>query len=137
MSMYETIGEKTYANLLADPQGADLIAIPCEPGNGIVTAGTVMYKKESGMWAPAASAEAVATNQLAVLNETVNTAGATTEGGTIAEDAAAYRAGRLIAGMVKLAAGATLTAAAVLALRNQGIFLDQKVGTEAFNNVKA
>lgn len=89
------------------------------------------------MWAPAASANAVATNQLVVLNETVNTAGVATEGGTIAEDAAAYRAGRLIAGMVTLAAGATLTAEAVLALRNQGIVLDQKTNTEAFNNVKA
>ena len=46
--LYSTIGTRTYANLLADPQGADVIAIPCKPGNGEVAAGTVMYREASG-----------------------------------------------------------------------------------------
>ena len=65
--LYSTIGTRTYANLLADPQGADVIAIPCKPGNGEVAAGTVMYREASGLYSPAAAANVVATNQLVVL----------------------------------------------------------------------
>lgn len=39
MSMYEVIGTNNPEYLLADPQGADIIAIPCEPGNGVVKRG--------------------------------------------------------------------------------------------------
>ena len=45
MSMYEVIGTNNPEYLLADPQGADIIAIPCEPGNGMVKRGTGMYRK--------------------------------------------------------------------------------------------
>lgn len=123
MSMYEVIGTNTPEYLLADPNGADLIAIPCKPGNGKINRGTVMYRGADGMWLPAAAAEAVDTNSLAVLDESVDT----DANATIAEDARAFRAGRLIAGKVTLKNGAALTAAIQLTLRKQGIVFDQMV----------
>ena len=133
MAMYETIGTSNPNYLLADPQGADKIGIPMEPGNGTVKRGTVVYRKSTGMWAPAAAAQAVITNPLAVLDETVDT----DADAKIAEDALAFRAGRLIAGKVTLAADAALTDAAALVLREQGIVLDRMVSTATFNNEKA
>lgn len=132
MSMYEVIGVNNPEYLLADPQGADEIAIPCEPGNGTVKRGTVMYRKDTGMYAPAESANIVSTNQLVVLDETVDT-DANTE---IAEDAKAFRAGRLIYGKVFLKNDAALTAAHVVALRLQGIYFDQMDTADEFNNKK-
>ena len=128
--MFEVIGRNNPTYLLADPQGADKMAIPCKPGNGVIGRGTVMYRGDDGMWLPAAAAEAVDTNMLAVLDETVDT----DANATIAEDAAAYRAGRLIAGKVTLKDGAALTAEVLLALRKQGIVFDQMVSTETFAN---
>lgn len=130
MSMYEVIGTNNPEYLLADPNGADLIAIPCKPGNGKIDRGTVMYRGADGMWLPASAAEAVDTNMLAVLDESVDT----TASATVAEDARAFRAGRLIAGKVTLKDGAELTAAVQLALRKQGIVFDQMVGTGTFTN---
>lgn len=130
MSMYEVIGTNNPEYLLADPNGTDKIAIPCKPGNGTINRGTVMYRGADGMWLPAAEADAVDTNFLAVLDESVDT----DANATIAEDASAYRAGRLIAGRVTLKDGAELTAAVQLALRKQGIVFDQMVSTETFNN---
>ena len=130
MSMYEVIGTNNLEYLLADPNGADRIAIPCKPGNGKINRGTVMYRGADGMWLPAAAAEAVDTNSLVVLDESVDT----DANATIAEDARAYRAGRLIAGKVTLKDGAALTAAVQLVLRKQGIVFDQMVSTETFNN---
>lgn len=134
-SLYEVIGTNAYANLLADPQGADVISIPCEPGNGDVVAGTVMYRKSSGMYAPAATAQITTSNQLVVLKEAVATGSAPASGVTVtAEDAAAYRAGCFIDGAVKLAAGAALTDAHKVVLRLQGIVFDKKEATGTFNN---
>lgn len=130
MSLYEVIGTNNPEYLLADPNGADLIAIPCKPGNGKINRGTVMYRGADGMWLPASAAEAVDTNMLAVLDESVDT----TASATVAEDARAFRAGRLIAGKVTLKDGAELTAAVQLALRKQGIVFDQMVGTGTFTN---
>lgn len=131
MSMYEVIGTNNPAYLLHNPQGADVIAIPCEPGHGIVKRGTVMYRKASGLYAPAAAENVVGTNSLVVLDETVDT----TASATIAEDARAYRAGRLIAGKVFLDADAALTPAMVVTLRQQGIVFGQMDETAPeFNN---
>lgn len=130
MSLYEVIGTNNPEYLLADPNGADLIAIPCKPGNGKINRGTVMYRGTDGMWLPASAAEAVDTNMLAVLDESVDTAASA----TVAEDARAFRAGRLIAGKVTLKDGAELTAAVQIALRKQGIVFDQMVGTGTFTN---
>jgi len=128
--MYEVIGTNNPTYLLADPQGADKMAIPCKPGNGVIGRGTVMYRGADGMWLAASAAEAVDTNMLAVLDETVDT----DANATIAEDAAAYRAGHLIAGKVTLKDGAALTAEVQLVLRKQGIVFDQMAGTETFAN---
>lgn len=132
MKLYETYGKNDPVNLLADPTGADKIAIPCKPGNGTIAQGTVMYRGADGMYLPAAAAEAVDTNFLVVLDETVDT----DADATIAEDAAAYRGGKLIASKVTLKDGAALTDAVVLALRKQGIVLNQMAGIDnTFNNV--
>lgn len=133
MSLYEKIGEKNPTYLVADPTGLDTIAIPCAPGNGIVPRGTVMYRAATGLYAPAAAANVVSTNQLVVLDETVDT----TASATIAEDARAIRAGRLIAGKVTLAAGADLTEANKVILRTMGIVFDVMESTDTFNNVVA
>lgn len=133
MSLYSKIGESSPTYLLADPQGADVIAISCKPSNGTVKRGTVMYREANGMWSPAAAANAVAANQLAVLDETVDT----TASATIAEDARAFRAGRFIKGKVTLAADAAVTADVEVVLRTQGIVFDPMVSNETFNNVTA
>lgn len=133
--LYGVIGASTYVNLLADPQGAEKIAIPCEPGNGDIPAGTLMYRKSTGLWAPAASAQVVNTNQLAVLKEAVASGAAPASGKTaVAEDGIAYRAGCFIDGAVKLTAGAALTEEHKVTLRQQGIVFDTKEATGTFTN---
>lgn len=133
--LYGVIGTSNTVNLLADPQGADKIAIPCEPGNGDIPAGTLMYRKASGLWAPAASAQVVNTNQLAVLKEAVASGAAPASGETaVAEDGLAYRAGCFIDGAVTLTAGAALTDAHKVILRQQGIVFDKKESTTTFTN---
>lgn len=137
MSLYEIIGRNNPAYLLADPIGADVIAIPCEPGNGIVKRGTIVYRKDTGLWAPAAADNAIAANQLAVLDETVDTTGAQSAGATIAEDARAYRAGHFVKGKVMLKNDDAVTAAVEVVLRTQGIVFDQMAGTGTFDNTTA
>lgn len=133
--LYSVIGTSTPTNLLSDPQDADKIAIPCEPGNDDIPAGTLMYRKESGLWAPAASEQVVNTNQLAVLKEAVSTGSAPeSEQTAVAEDGIAYRAGRFIDGAVTLAAKAALTEAHKVVLRQQGIVFNRKEGTDTFDN---
>lgn len=134
MNLYDTIGERQYDNLLADERNAETIAINMEPGNGTVKRGTVVYRKATGFWAPAAAANAVSTNQLAVMDETVDTAGIAGEGTTTAEVARAFRSGTFITGKVTLAADAAVTADAAVVLRTQGIVFDQMVGVETFDN---
>lgn len=125
MNLFGTIGTSNPEYLLADPNGCHKIAIPCEPGNGTVKRGTIMYRKANGMFAPAAAANAVSTSYLAVLDETVDTDANL----GIAEDAAAYQNGRLIAGKVTLASDGEVTAAIELVLRQQGITLCHTDGT--------
>lgn len=133
--LYSVIGTASYANLLADTEGADVIGIPCEPGNGSINAGTVMYRKASGLYAPAAAANVVTTNMLVVLKEAVATGDAPEAGETaVAENAAAYRAGIFIDGMVTLAEGAALTDALKVVLRGQNIVFDKKESTSTFEN---
>lgn len=134
MELYGTIGTRSYDNLLADERNAQTIAINMEPGNGTVKRGTVVYRKESGFWAPAAAANAIITNQLAVLDETVDTAGIVGEETTTAEVARAFRSGTFITGKVTLASDAAVTAAVYVVLREQGIVFDQIVGGATFDN---
>lgn len=119
-ALYSVIGESNPTYLLADPQGADLISIPCEPGHETIFQGQLMYRKATGLYAPAAAENIIGTNNLVVLNEAVDTSADL----TISEDAAAYRAGRLIASKLLVSGGSALTAAQKLVLRQQGILLD-------------
>lgn len=133
MNLYGKIGETGYSALLADAQGADKIAVPCEPGNGEIARGTVLYRKASGLWAPAASGQVSTSYMLAVLDEDIDTGSAVT-GASVAEDAAAYRAGCFIDGKVKLAAGAALSDAHKLVLRLEGIVFRQEESAGTFHN---
>lgn len=131
--LYGVIGSRSYANLLADPQGADVIAIPCEPGNGAIKAGTVMYRKSSGLYAPAENGQVSTSYMLVVLKEDVDT-GDTVAAGAVAEDAAAYRAGCFVDGAVVLKNDTSLTAAHKVVLRLMGIVFDKKEETGTFDN---
>ena len=122
--LYGVIGEKEYTQLLADPQGADIISIPCMPGNGKIPRGTVMYRGATGLWSPAASAQISTSYMLAVLNEDVDT-GSTISAGAVAEDAAAFRSGCFVDGMVFLASKASLTDAHKVVLKLNGIVFDK------------
>ena len=132
-SIYGTIGTSTPEHLLADPIGARPIAIPMEPGNGEIARGTLVYRKSSGLWAVAATANVVDTNLFAVMNETVDTGSAPASGVTaVAENAAAYETGRFISGKVLYynTSGTKYdkpTAAMEAILADKGIFFDQSV----------
>ena len=136
--LYSVIGTSNYTNLLADPQGADVIAVPLEPGNGELKRGMLLYRKSNGFWAPAATAQMSDSYDLVVLNEDVDT-GDSISANSVAEDAAAYRAGRFIDGAVKYYnTSATeyqaVTAAIKLVLRQFGIVFNVKEGAAEFDN---
>lgn len=132
-ALYGIVGTSNPDYLLSDPQGADVIAIPCTPGKGVVKRGTVMFRENNGMWSPAASANISTNNQLVILNEDVNT----DANPAVAEDAAAYRAGRFINGRVKYDNSGTLTEvteAHKVVLRLEGIVIDVADNASGFNN---
>lgn len=129
-NLYGIIGTSTPEHLLSDLLNGHPIAVPMEPGNGTVKRGTVIYRKDSGLWAAAAAANVVNTNLLAVINEEIDTGT-----GSVAENAAAYQTGRFIDGKVTLAEDAELTAANKATLATVGIFFDQSAeSAEDFNN---
>ncbi len=129
MELYNVIGTSTPRKLLASTEGVKKATLPVEPNAAEIPAGTVLYRKASGLWAPAAAANIVDANALAVLNEKLPV-----NSGTIAEDADAYEAGVFIDGVVKDAAGTAVTAAMKLALRKQGIFFKEDVTIGTFDN---
>ena len=132
--LYEVIGKREMKNLLADPQDADVIAIPCTPGNDLVPAGTVMFRDTTGMYSPATADKVTGEYMLVVLKEDVDTGSKPQEGEVTAEDAIAYRKGRFIDGAVTLASGTELDASNKVVLRQQGIVFDKKESTETFEN---
>lgn len=135
-SMYGKIGESNPTYLLADPQGADVIAVPVEPGQGKLKRGSLLYRKSTGMYALAGTSQISTSYFLAVLNEDVDT-GASVGVGAVAEDAAAYRAGRFIDGKVTYDNSGTatkVTAAHKLVLRLFGILFDVDENAEEFDN---
>lgn len=133
--LFATIGTSVKSNLLSDPNGADKINVPCEPGSGTIKRGTIVYRKASGLWAPALAANIVNTNIFAVLDETITTEDTPDAGDTaVADDAVAYRTGRFINGAVTLANDGTVTEAHKVVLARQGIFFDHKVETASFEN---
>lgn len=131
--LYEVIGTSNYANLLADPQGADAIAVNLTPGNGKLKRGQLLKKEATGMYAPAGTSDIATTTAFVVLNEDVDT-GASVTPGAAAEVAAAYRAGRFVDGKVLLTSNGTLTAAHKLILRKQNILFDKAESTSGVAN---
>lgn len=131
--LYSVIGTSANEQLLADPQGADIISVPVAPGNGDIKRGTILYRTATGLWAPAASANIDNDNMLVVLNEEV-ASGDSVGAGAVAEDAAAYRAGCFISGKVTLANDGTVTEAHKVVLRKQGIVFDRMESTSEFDN---
>ena len=128
-NLYETIGTSTPEHLLADPINARPIAIPMEPGNGVIKRGTVVYRKSTGLWTKAGTSQISTSYALAVMNEEIDT-GTAVSAGAVAENAAAYQTGRFISGKVKYDNSGTLTdvtAAHKVVLGLQGIFFDQSV----------
>ena len=124
-NLYGIIGTSTPEHLLADPLNGRPIAIPVEPGNGEIPRGAIMYRKDSGFWAPATTSQLTTGYLLAVLNEAIDSGT-----GMVAENAAAYETGRFIAGKVLYNDSGeykAVTAAYVPALAKQGIFFDQSV----------
>lgn len=116
--LFKNLGQSPVETLEAG--GGKQIAVSMEPGNGTVKHGTVIYRKDSGLYAPAAAANIVTTNNLAVLVTDTDT----DTSATVAEAAAAYISGELLAKDVVISDGETnLTAAQALVLRKQGIVL--------------
>lgn len=133
--LFGVVGTSTPDQLLYDPLGADKIVVPVEPGSGTVKRGTIVYRKASGLWAPAAAENIVTTNVFAILDETVVVDATPAEGKTAtAEDAIAFRSGIFINGRVTLASDGTVTEAHKVVLLRQGIKFDHKVETAGFTN---
>ena len=133
--LYEVIGTKEYKNLLANPTGAEVIAVAMLPGKGLIKAGTVLEQNSSTLlWEPAASGHISTSYMLAVLGEDVDTGAPSS---TLAIDAKAYRAGTFIDGAVKYDNSGVLTAltaAHKLALRFQNIVFTAKESTADIDN---
>ena len=121
-NLFGTIGTHEPSYLLASNFDTDAIAISVEPGNGIIPAGAVMYRKSGVFYTPAASANIAVTNNLVVLRDDVDT----TTSATVAVAAAAYRKAKFIAGKVLyLDSGEykPITAAHAIVLRQQNLEL--------------
>lgn len=116
--LYGKIGESNPTYLLADPTGAEKVAVSVKPDEGTLERGTVLYRGTDNLYAKAAAANVSATNYLVVLDEDVTIAAGT----TVAPVANAYRAGRLVRSRVKVG-DTKVTAAQEVILRGQGIVL--------------
>ena len=116
--LYKNLGQS--ANETLEAGGGKQIAVSLEPGHGVVKHGTVLYRKSSGLYAPAAAGNITENDNLVVLVTDTDTDTSL----TVAEAAAAYISGELLAKDVVLSDGeTTLTAAQALILRKQGIVL--------------
>lgn len=129
MSLFDTIGQRTYKNLLADPKNSTKTALPMLPSQSKLEAGTVLCRNSAGFWLPATTSDLDGSVGVAILAEPVDT---DADAG-IAEDAAAYLTGTFIAGAVKLKSG-TLTATHMLELRKQGIITESGEDAGDFDN---
>ena len=121
-NLFGTIGTHEPSYLLASNYETDAIAISVEPGNGTIPAGAVMYRKTGVIYAPAAAANIVETNNLVVLRDDVDT----TTSETVAVAAAAYRKAKFLAGKVLVKNGSDyepITAAQAVILRKQNLEL--------------
>lgn len=119
MDLYEVIGTSNRKNLLADPKGADPIAVPVKPNAAAIKAGALLYRNSSGLYEPIATGSVATDVDMVVLGEDLPI-----NSGTVAEDALAYRAGTFVDGVVTVTGATSLTAAQKLILRKQGIVFD-------------
>jgi len=118
--MYGKIGENKPEYLLADPQDADMIAVPLKPKQGVVPRGMIAYRTATGQYAAAEEDDVTEENSLVVIDERVDT----DLEATIAENARAFRAARLVRERVILKDADTLTREAELILRKQGLVFE-------------
>ncbi len=119
VNLYENLGKSTDSPLETAGVGFDTASVSLEPGNGTVKRGTVLYRKSGALYAPAAAANILNTNQLVVLREDVDTDASA----TVAALGDVIVAGGLLAEYVLLSDGSKLNAAQALILRQQGIVL--------------
>ena len=118
-TLYGTIGQSEVKDLLVG-EGKP-VAVNLEPGSAVIPYGTLIYRKSSGLYAPAAAGQISDSYNLLVL---ANDADVTTNAG-IAIAAKAYERGCFKAGTVKKADGnggyEAVSAAEAIVLRDFGI----------------
>jgi len=128
--LYNEVGARTYANLLADPMGADLTSVPLTPDVGVIPVGCILEQDpDTKLYAPVNAL--TRTSAVVVAKEEVDTTDVE------AADMAAYRAGCFVRGAVFCLDSGTkvpLTAANEALLQMFGIVFDAKDSTESFPN---
>ena len=120
-NLFGTVATFEPKDLLASNFLTDAVAVSLEPGNGVIPAGAVLYRKSGVLYAPAAAANVIVTNNLVVL------AAETDSGtGTVALAVKAYRRAKFLAGKVTVKNGTAyeaISAAQEVVLRMQGLEL--------------
>ena len=118
-TLYGTLGQSEVKDLLVG-EGKP-VAVNLEPGSAVIPYGTLIYRKSSGLYAPAAAGQISDSYNLLVL---ANDADVTTNAG-IAIAAKAYERGCFKAGTVKKSDGSdgyeAVSAAEAIVLRDFGI----------------
>lgn len=119
-NLFGTLGQSDVKDLLATGD-SKAVAISLEPGSGTIPAGTLIYKKTNGFYAPAAAAQISTSYNLLVLKDDTDIS--TSAGIGIA--AAAYESGCFKAGKVLKDDGNSgyeaVSAAEAIVLREFGI----------------
>ena len=119
-NLFGTIGQSDIKDLLATGDSRP-VAVNLEPGSGVIPYGTLIYRKSSGLYAPAAAAQISASYNLLVLKDNVDVS----TSAAVAVAAAAYESGCFKAGCVKKADGngdyEDISAAEAIVLREFGI----------------
>jgi len=118
--MYKVIGRSDPQYLLEDPKDLDVIAVPMEMGNGVVPRGRIVYRKDTGFYAPAGADDIIEGNYFVVLDQDVDT----DVSETAHDDARGFRAARLIRGRVTLNDDAEITPEHAVILRKQNLLLN-------------
>jgi len=128
-TIFNTLGTKTYPELLADPKGYDGVIVPVYPNASALKAGTLLKRNSAGLWEPIATGDVATNVEVVVLMEDLPV-----NDTAIATDAAAARAGKFVDGSVTVTGADSLTAAQKLILRKQGIVFAEDIDAPAFAN---
>lgn len=128
--LYNVIGTADYANLLADPKGADPISINVKPVSGDLKKGQLMYRNANGLFEAATTSQLTTSYNVVVLAEDVPGDAAL----AVAPVALAFRAGTFIDGAVFYTAGTAIDEQYKVVLRLMGIVFDADTTASAFNN---